>query len=72
VLGLNGSGKSSLLRIMAGEDQQFLGEAFPSAGISVGFSAAGATARCQEKRASRTVEEGVADIRALLKPVRTR
>src|SRR6476659_5475119 len=28
VLGLNGSGKSSLLRIMAGEDQQFLGEAF--------------------------------------------
>src|SRR6267378_2135977 len=37
VLGANGAGKSSLLRIMAGEDHQFLGEAFPAAGISVGF-----------------------------------
>jgi sulfate-transporting ATPase len=27
VLGLNGAGKSSLLRIMAGEDQDFIGEA---------------------------------------------
>ena len=30
VLGLNGSGKSSLLRIMAGVDTEFLGEAFPA------------------------------------------
>src|SRR5678809_945777 len=37
VLGLNGSGKSSLLRIMAGEDHEFIGEAFPADGISVGF-----------------------------------
>ena len=37
VLGLNGAGKSSLLRIMAGEDHTFLGEAFPAEGISVGF-----------------------------------
>src|SRR5437660_1824463 len=37
VLGLNGAGKSSLLRVMAGEDQSFLGEAFPAAGISIGF-----------------------------------
>ena len=29
VLGLNGAGKSSLLRIMAGEEQSFIGEAFP-------------------------------------------
>ena len=29
VLGLNGSGKSSLLKIMAGEDNDFLGEARP-------------------------------------------
>ncbi|MFU8797738.1 MAG: ATP-binding cassette domain-containing protein, partial [Gammaproteobacteria bacterium] len=29
VLGINGSGKSSLLRIMAGIDQQFNGEARP-------------------------------------------
>src|ERR1051325_6996289 len=37
VLGLNGAGKSSLLKIMAGEDTTFLGEAFPADGISVGF-----------------------------------
>jgi len=37
VLGLNGAGKSSLLRIMAGEDQEFIGEAFPAGSVSVGF-----------------------------------
>ncbi len=37
VLGLNGAGKSSLLRIMAGEDTHFLGEAFPAEGIKIGF-----------------------------------
>jgi ATP-binding cassette ChvD family protein len=37
VLGLNGSGKSSLLRIMAGIDQSYDGEARPQSGIRVGF-----------------------------------
>jgi ATP-binding cassette ChvD family protein len=37
VLGLNGSGKSSLLRIMAGKDSSFDGEARPQNGIRVGF-----------------------------------
>jgi energy-dependent translational throttle protein EttA len=65
VLGLNGAGKSSLLKIMAGEDKSILGEAFPAAGISVGFLH-------QEPRldASKNVlgnvEEGVAPIKALL------
>ena len=65
VLGLNGAGKSSLLRIMAGEDQSFVGEAFPAEGTSVGFLH-------QEPRLDPVktvlgnVEEGVADIRALL------
>ncbi|MFL6279967.1 MAG: energy-dependent translational throttle protein EttA, partial [Vicinamibacterales bacterium] len=65
VLGLNGAGKSTLLRIMAGEDQQFLGEAWPAEGISIGFLQ-------QEPRldASKTVlgnvEEGVAELKALL------
>ena len=65
VLGLNGAGKSSLLKIMAGEEQSFVGEAFPADGISVGFLH-------QEPRldASKTVlgnvEEGVAEIKALL------
>jgi ATP-binding cassette ChvD family protein len=65
VLGLNGAGKSSLLRIMAGEDHAFLGEAFAADGISIGFLH-------QEPRldAAKTVlgnvEEGVAPIKALL------
>ena len=37
VLGLNGSGKSSLLRIMAGIDKEFAGEAVLSPGYTVGF-----------------------------------
>jgi sulfate-transporting ATPase len=37
VLGLNGSGKSSLLKIMAGVDKEFEGEALPMAGLSVGY-----------------------------------
>jgi ATP-binding cassette ChvD family protein len=65
VLGLNGAGKSTLLRIMAGEDHDFIGEAFPAEGISVGFLP-------QEprldpsKKVLGNVEEGVAGIRALL------
>jgi sulfate-transporting ATPase len=65
VLGLNGSGKSSLLRIMAGQDPHFVGEAFPAAGISIGFLE-------QEpkldpnKTVLGNVEEGVAEIKALL------
>ena len=65
VLGLNGAGKSTLLRIMAGEDTNFIGEAFPAAGISSGFLP-------QEPRLDPSkdvrgnVEEGVAAVRALL------
>jgi ATP-binding cassette ChvD family protein len=65
VLGLNGSGKSSLLRIMAGEDRTFLGEAFPADGTSVGFLP-------QEPRLDPNktvlgnVEEGVVEVRKLL------
>ncbi len=65
VLGLNGSGKSSLLRIMAGEDEGFVGEAFPADGITVGFLP-------QEPRldpaktVKGNVEEGVAETKALL------
>jgi ATP-binding cassette ChvD family protein len=65
VLGLNGAGKSSLLKIMSGEDQEFIGEAFPADGISVGFLQ-------QEPRLDPNktvlgnVEEGVAETKALL------
>jgi len=37
VLGLNGAGKSSLLKIMAGEDTNFDGEAIPMPNMRVGF-----------------------------------
>jgi ATP-binding cassette ChvD family protein len=65
VLGLNGAGKSTILKIMAGEDQQFVGEAWPADGISVGILH-------QEPRLDPNktvlgnVEEGVAEIKALL------
>ena len=65
VLGLNGAGKSSLLKIMAGEDQEFIGEAFAADGVSVGFLP-------QEPRldSAKTVlgnvEEGMSETRALL------
>src|SRR5437016_11037473 len=65
VLGLHGAGKSSLLKIMAGEDTGFIGEAFPADGISIGFLH-------QEPRLDAAkdvrgnVEEGVAPIKALL------
>jgi ATP-binding cassette ChvD family protein len=65
VLGLNGAGKSTLLRIMAGEDHDFIGEAFPADGISVGFlpQEPGLNA---SKDVLGNVEEGVAEVRALL------
>src|SRR3990170_3679183 len=37
VLGLNGSGKSTILRIMAGEDTNFDGEAIPMPNMRIGF-----------------------------------
>ena len=37
VIGLNGSGKSSLLKILAGVDEEFLGKTILSAGYTVGY-----------------------------------
>ncbi|HMD35483.1 MAG TPA: energy-dependent translational throttle protein EttA [Vicinamibacterales bacterium] len=65
VLGLNGAGKSSLLKIMAGEDHQFTGEAFPAEGISIGMLHQ--EPRLDPKKTVLgNVEEGVAPIKALL------
>jgi energy-dependent translational throttle protein EttA len=66
VLGLNGSGKSSLLRIIAGRDKEFLGEVVWSPGYTVGMLE-------QEpdldpgKTVKEVVEEGVAETVNLLK-----
>jgi ATP-binding cassette ChvD family protein len=66
VLGANGSGKSSLLKVMAGADSDFIGEAWPAPGVTVGWLP-------QEppldptKDVRGNVEEGVAPIRDLLR-----
>jgi energy-dependent translational throttle protein EttA len=65
VLGANGAGKSSLLKIMAGEETSFMGEAFPAEGISVGFLHQEPVLDAR-KNVLGNVEEGVAPIRALL------
>ena len=65
VLGANGSGKSTLLRIMAGVDDDVMGEAKPAKGLRIGYLP-------QEpqldplKTVLGNVEEGVGEIRALL------
>ena len=65
VLGLNGAGKSSLLRIMAGEDQEFIGEAFPAGSVSVGFLHQEPQLN-SKKSVIENIEEGVADVKNLL------
>ena len=65
VIGVNGTGKSSLLRIMAGEDDTFTGEAWIRPGAKVGYLP-------QEpdlgdaKTVLEAVEAGVGPVRALL------
>ncbi len=58
VLGLNGSGKSSLLRILAGEDQDFSGETILSEGYTVGYLEQEPLVDV-EKTVREVVEEGV-------------
>src|SRR5205823_1142197 len=65
VLGLNGAGKSSILKIMAGEDHQFVGEAWPAEGITVGMLHQEPRLD-PDKTVLGNVEEGVAEIKALL------
>lgn len=65
VLGLNGSGKSSLLRIMAGVDKEFNGQALLSQGYTVGYLEQ--EPRLDETRTVRQiVEEGVQETVDLL------
>jgi sulfate-transporting ATPase len=65
VLGANGAGKSTLLRIMAGVDQDFLGEAKPADGVRIGYLAQEPRLD-SDKDVRGNVEEGVAEIRGLL------
>jgi ATP-binding cassette ChvD family protein len=65
VLGLNGSGKSSLLRIMAGVDTEFDGEARPLAGINIGYLPQEPQLD-PEKTVREVVEEAVSDVKNAL------
>ena len=65
VLGLNGAGKSSLLRIMAGVDQEFNGEARPQSGINIGYLSQ-EPALDPNKDVRGNVEEGIASQKALV------
>jgi sulfate-transporting ATPase len=65
VLGLNGTGKSSLLNIMAGRDTDFRGDAMLAPGASVGLLEQ--EPRLDEsKDVKGNVEDGVAETKALL------
>lgn len=66
VIGLNGSGKSSLLKIIAGLDKSFQGEVVISPGYSVGYLAQEPELD-PEKTVREVVEEGVAEITGILK-----
>ncbi len=65
VLGSNGAGKSSLLRIMAGVDQDFIGEARAAQGTRIGFLPQEPVLD-PEKDVRGNVEEAVHEQRALL------
>jgi ATP-binding cassette ChvD family protein len=65
VLGLNGAGKSSLLRILAGVDKEFVGQTVISPGLTVGFLEQ--EPRLDESKTVRqVVEEAVRDTVALM------
>jgi len=65
VLGVNGAGKSTLMRIMAGLDQEFVGEARAAEGARVGYLPQEPELDA-EKSVRENVMDGVADARALL------
>ena len=66
VLGLNGSGKSSLLRIMAGIDKDFQGEAFPQKDLKIGYLPQEPTFD-ENKTVREVVEEAVFEVKNALK-----
>ncbi len=66
VIGLNGSGKSSLLRIIAGEDKDFIGQTLLTPGFTIGFLEQ--EPKLDDRKTVReVVEEGVQETVDLLK-----
>ncbi|MEX2407735.1 MAG: energy-dependent translational throttle protein EttA, partial [Rhodovibrionaceae bacterium] len=65
VLGLNGAGKSTLLRIMAGQETEFVGEAWAAEGAKVGYLAQEPELN-ESKDVAGNVMEGLGDLKALV------
>ena len=66
LLGLNGAGKSTVLRIMAGVDKEFEGEAVPMGGIKIGYLPQEAELD-PEKTVREEVESGLGEVAAAQK-----
>ncbi|MBW4890321.1 energy-dependent translational throttle protein EttA [Mucilaginibacter sp. HMF5004] len=66
VIGLNGSGKSSVLKIIAGLDKSYQGEVVFSPGYTVGYLAQEPDLD-PDKTVREVVEEGVSEVTAILK-----
>ncbi len=61
IVGPNGVGKSTLMKIMAGIDTEFQGEAWPGENITVGYLRAGAAAR-PDQDGLENVKDGVREV----------
>ena len=65
VLGLNGSGKSTVLRIMAGLDTDYSGEARPQPDINIGYLPQEPQLE-DDKSVRENVEAGMGEVKELL------
>jgi ATP-binding cassette ChvD family protein len=66
ILGLNGAGKSTVLRIMAGVDKEFTGEAYPAEGTRIGYLSQDPQLD-PKKTVLENVEDGVKTVKELLR-----
>jgi ATP-binding cassette ChvD family protein len=66
VLGHNGAGKSTLLRIMAGRDEEYIGEAWAAEGVSIGYLEQEPQLD-ETKTVKENIEEAVGEMRDILK-----
>ncbi|MBL8114680.1 MAG: energy-dependent translational throttle protein EttA [Acidobacteria bacterium] len=65
ILGLNGAGKSTVLRIMAGVDKEFTGDAYPAEGTRIGYLAQDPYLD-PKKTVLQNIEDAVAPVKKLM------
>lgn len=66
ILGGNGAGKSTLMKIMAGVDEEFLGEAFPARELRIGYLQQEPELN-EEKTVRENIEEALGELTSALK-----